>query len=193
MATNRVDNPSKAETLLKRRRAQIDRAYQSRLKPKMSKAARKALESERTRQLALARAEFARLSHAKAPRKITITKPVVFKSRPIPSPPPRKTRQIPIGGTPHIIERSTRAEAPREDMPVSEHWRYFDADGQPSSPWDLPAGPQYEGDDVDEQPESDTPFELGEVFASEDYSYEDIEADWGGYDYSDTGYADENT
>lgn len=184
----RIANPSKAEKLLSQRKAQIERAYKARLKPRMSKAALKALKAERTRQLALARAEFARLSHAKAKRKplVIATKPVSFKQRPIKTPPPRKTRAIPIGGTAQYVDKSSRTKPPpREEMPVSEHWTYFDRDtGEPVAPWESELGPQY--DDEDE-----TPFESGEVFADEDYSYEDIEADWGGYDHQDTGYADE--
>jgi len=185
----RIANPSKAEKLFKQRRAQIDRAYKARLKPKMSKAARKALEAERTRQLALARAEFARLSHAKAKRrpKVIATKPVAFKVRPIKTVPPRVTRAIPIGGTAHYVEKSSRREPPpRDEMPVSEHWRYRDREtGEPVAPWEIDLGPQYDDE------EGETPFELGEVFADENYSYEDIETDWGGYDHQDTGYADE--
>lgn len=186
---DRIANPSKAETLLKRRRAQIERAYQARLKPKMTRAARKALEAERTRQIALARAEYTRLSHAKAKQKpkVVSTKPSTFKVRPIKPVPPRKTRQIPVGGIAHMVDTSGRAEPPpREEMPVSEHWTYFDRDtGAPVSPWEIELGPQYDDD------EGETPFESGEVFADEDYSYADIEDDWGGYDHQDTGYADE--
>lgn len=184
---DRIANPSKAETLLKRRRAQIERAYQSRLRPKMTKAARKALEAERTRQIALARVEFTRLSHAKAKQKpkVVSTKPTTFKARPIKEPPPRRTRDIPIGGTAQYVDRPSQEAPSRSEMPVSDYWRYRDRDtGEPVSPWEIELGPQYDD-------EGETPFESGEVFADEDYSYEDIEADWGGYDHQDTGYADE--
>ena len=190
MATKRAANPSRAERLFKLRRAQIEAAYEDRLDPNMSKKARRALEDERTRQLALARSEFARLSHAKVPSKkkvkVVIKKPPVFERRPIKPVPPRKTRQIPIGGIAHTIDTDRKPPPPREKMPTSDKWRYFDRDtGEPAAPWDIDVGPQYDDE------EGETPFESGEVFADEDYSYADIEADWGGYDHQDAGYSDE--
>lgn len=186
MANKRVDNPSRAERLFKLRHAQIEAAYEDRFDPNMSKKARRALEEERTRQLALARSEFARLSHAKPPakkKKIVLPKKSTFERRPIKPVPPRKTRQIPVGGIAHMIDTSDRKPPrPREEMPVSDKWTYFDSDtGEPVSPWEIDVGPDDEAD-VEEEG----------MFADEDYSYADIEADWGGYDHQDTGYADEN-
>lgn len=188
VASKRTANPSRAERLFKLRRAQIEAAYEDRLDPNMSKKARRALEDERTRQLALARSEFARLSHAKPPakKKITAPKKSTFERRPIKPVPPRKTRQIPVGGIAHMIDTSERKPPrPREEMPVSDKWTYFDRDtGEPVSPWEIDVGvtPDEEEFDVEEEG----------MFADEDYSYADIEADWGGYDHQDTGYADEN-
>lgn len=192
MATDRVANPSRAERLFKLRRAQIEAAYEDRLDPNMSKAARRALEEERTRQLALARSEFARLSHAKPPakkKKITAPKKSTFERRPIKPVPPRKTRQIPVGGIAHMIDTSERKPPPpREEMPVSDKWTYFDPDtGEPVSPWEIERGVIGAPDD-----EEEIDVEEEGMFADEDYSYADIEADWGGYDHTDTGYADEN-
>lgn len=199
----RIDNPSKAETLLKRRRAQIERAYQARLKPKMSKAARRALEDERTRQLALARSEFTRLSHAK-PKKPKVTAKVVPRFvenikpayvAPKPKKPVTGSRK-PIGGIPTLVTKRRVKAYEGPDQPVehavSPHWKYQDAEGRPVEPWSVEVGPvslprsSRFADDDDEG----ALREAG--FADEDYSYEDLETDWGGYDHQDTGYADEN-
>lgn len=66
-------------------------------------------------------------------------------------------------------------------MSTSRFWRHFGQDGQPVPPWETEAGPQ-----VEESDEGDDG-----LFADGDYGYEDFDADWGGYDYEDTGYADE--
>lgn len=186
----RIENPSKAEALLKQRRAQIERAYQARLKPKMTKAARQALEAERVRQLALARKEYARLSHAKAAKKKAPTvyiprKTVAVKTKKKQFKPPKPRRSTilhPIGGVAQIVKES-RKLPPARKAPVSSHWEYFDQSGQPAAPWeiDILPGSEY---DVKEEDEG--------MFADEDYSYEDIETDWGGYEHQDTGYPDEN-
>lgn len=200
----RVDNPTKEEALRKRRRAQIELAYKSRLKRKMTKAARAALEKERTRQLALARSEFERLSHAKANKKAGYREPKVvvgigvvggkFTMRAIPDPPRPKMRKppgghIPIGGMPHLVDKKKRKpERQRRLEPVTQHWEFYRGD-TPVDPWILETGPgtrQDYGDDDDDIESED------KRFADENYSYEDFETDWGGYEHSDTGYADEN-
>jgi hypothetical protein len=109
----------------------------------------------------------------------------VFVQRYIKPVPPRVTRGIPIGGTAFFRADVPAHEKPpaRETMPVSEHWSYFDADGGPVAPWEIDVG-DIEGEEGEPEPEG--------VFADEDYSYADIEADWGGYEHTDTGYADEN-
>ena len=67
---------------------------------------------------------------------------------------------------------------------TSRFWRHFGQDGQPVPPWETEAGPHVEsifGEDDDHG-----------LFAEGDYGYEDFDTDWGGYDYVDTGYDDEN-
>lgn len=70
-------------------------------------------------------------------------------------------------------------------LSTSRFWQYFGQDGQPVPPWEIEAGPHVaEPDDGDD--------DTG-LWADGDYSYEDFDVDWGGYDFEDTGYADENT
>lgn len=78
---------------------------------------------------------------------------------------------------------AARASKSTREMRTSRFWRHFGEDGRPAAPWDIEVGP---GTDPDEDAD-DTDF-----FAEGDYSYEDFDADWGTYEYSDTGYADEN-
>lgn len=78
------------------------------------------------------------------------------------------------------IAPKSRKSRTRE-MSTSRFWRHFGQDGQPVPPWETEAGPQ-----VEESDEGDDG-----LFADGDYGYEDFDADWGGYDYEDTGYADE--
>lgn len=72
--------------------------------------------------------------------------------------------------------RSTR------EIRTSRFWQYFGQDGRPVPPWETEAGPHVEDDDGDDQ----------SLWAEGEYDYEDFDADWGGYDFEDTGYADEN-
>lgn len=73
--------------------------------------------------------------------------------------------------------KSTRAAR------TSRFWTYFGQDGRPVAPWETEAGPQVDDGDDD----ADTG-----LWAAGDYGYEDFDTDWGGYDYVDTGYDDEN-
>ncbi len=73
--------------------------------------------------------------------------------------------------------RSTR------EIRTSRFWRHFGQDGRPIPPWETYAGPGDGSDDDDDD---------GDLFAPGDYGYEDFDVDWGGYDYVDTGYDDEN-
>lgn len=69
---------------------------------------------------------------------------------------------------------------------VSRFWQHFARDGTPVPPWEIEVGP---GRDIEDQP---TAVE-GSLFVEEDYGYEEFDTDWGGYEYEDTGYPDENT
>lgn len=133
-------NKREATKLLKQRLAQIDRAVAWRFDEDMSERAKRALFTERDRQIRLARDEYA-----------------------------RNTAPKPRG-------------AARRAVSTSRFWQYFGQDGQPVAPWETEAGPHV-GDDDDED---------DGLWAEGDYGYEDFDDDWGGYDYEDTGYADEN-
>lgn len=70
----------------------------------------------------------------------------------------------------------------RRAISTSRFWQYFGQDGRPVPPWETEAGPHVDDDDGDDQ----------SLWAEGEYDYEDFDADWGGYDYEDTGYDDEN-
>lgn len=79
------------------------------------------------------------------------------------------------------------APAPRHSRAKSQSrfWKHFGQDGQPVAPWDIEVGPHVGDRDDDE-------FDDESMFVEGDYGYEDFDSDWGGYEYSDTGYADED-
>lgn len=74
------------------------------------------------------------------------------------------------------------------EISTSRFWRHFGQDGRPIPPWETEAGPHVDDDDDYGDDDDDD----GGMFAPGDYSYEDFDADWGGYDYVDTGYPDEH-
>lgn len=183
----RKKNPAPSEVLAERM-AQIEAAYKSRLRPRMSKAAREALEREKKRQIRLARAEYKAVKpvvsvqvgkRAPITSKKKFIRPVVKPRRP----------GIPIGGIPHYVAPVKPIKQP--EAPDTSTWRYHDREtGAPVQPWDVMTHDEYGrayDDDDDDRDDGEG------IFADEDYSYEDFEADWGGYDHQDTGYADENT
>ena len=67
----------------------------------------------------------------------------------------------------------------------SRFWKHFGQDGLPVPPWETEAGPHVASDDDDDEMDDS-------LFAEGGYDYEDFDTDWGGYDYSDTGYPDED-
>lgn len=75
----------------------------------------------------------------------------------------------------------TRRQQRARELSTSRFWKHFGQDGRAVPPWETYAGPGDDSDDDD-----------GGMFAPGDYSYEDFDIDWGGYDYVDTGYDDEN-
>jgi hypothetical protein len=167
---------------------QIARAYKARLRPRMSKDARAALERERKRQMRLAMEEYkaAKTSVQARPGKRTVISkrkkivPRVVKPR-------RSTSSFPIGG---VAQRVSAVKTPTiPPAPDTPTWRYRDDDGAPIHPWqvmthDAEGRPLYDDDDD---------ADLDDAWGfDEDYTYDDFEADWGGYDHQDTGYADEN-
>jgi hypothetical protein len=67
---------------------------------------------------------------------------------------------------------------------ASPYWRHRDRSGKPLVPWEIEVGPGLDmPGDIDPDPD---------YFAEEGYSYEDFDTDWGGYEYEDTGYPDED-
>jgi hypothetical protein len=183
----RKKNPAPSE-ILAERMAQIDAAYKARLRTRMTAEARAALERERKRQVRLAQAEF---KAAKPTVTVAVGKksPITSKKKFVrPTVKPRRPG-IPIGGIPQYVQavKPTHPEPP--DTPT---WQYHDREtGAPVHPWEVMThdefGRAYDDEDVDD---SDVESRM---FPDDDYSYEDFEADWGGYDHQDTGYADENT
>lgn len=176
----RKENPAPSEVLAERM-AQIKRAYESRLRPRMSAEARAALERERKRQIRLAQAEF---KSAKAAVRDIIGKRTVVskrKVRPTTAVKPRRSKMdYPIGGIPQYVQAVKRFRMPAPDTPT---WQYRDREtGEPVQPWDVMThdaeGRAY--DDEDDFDEEDW------WSADEDYSYDDLAADWGGYDFDDT-------
>lgn len=82
----------------------------------------------------------------------------------------------------NIATPSPRQQSKRE-LSTSRFWRHFDENDRPIPPWLIEVGTgETDYDDDDDQ----------DVFADGDYSYDDFDADWGGYEYSDTGYPDED-
>lgn len=183
----RLENPAPSE-ILAERMAQIERAYKARLRPRMTKAARAALDKERKRQIRLAQAEFKaakpsmqlgiRGKRTVIAKKKTYKRPVVKPRRP--------TIQYPIGGIPQYVKAGKPKITEAPDTPT---WRYHTKDGTPVQPWDVMTH-DAEGRAYDES--ADDFIDEDSWMSDEDYSYDDIEADWGGYDHQDTGYADED-
>lgn len=91
-----------------------------------------------------------------------------------------------------IKKVSKRKVMPRRRTAVSQakkasrFWKHFARDGSPVSPWEISVGPGMDIDD-DDASAMDEP-----LFAEGDYDYDDFDADWGGYEYEDTGYPDED-
>jgi len=146
--------------------SQIERAYLARFRPRMSKARQSALDAEYNRQSALAATERARqirLTHTEVLRQSAMTEAEYARTRPT---------------------RSKVSHAKK----VSRFWKHFNRRGRPVSPWEISVGP---GLDVDP---SDTGASIWDapLFVDKDYAYEDFEDDWGGYDFQDTGYHDED-
>lgn len=183
----RIENPAPSE-ILAERMAQIERAYKARLRPRMSHDALVALERERKRQIRLAQAEF-KAAKPSVRTDVLGKRTVITKRkkhvRPVVKP-RRSTMQAPIGGIPHQVTAARPKRPPAPDTPT---WRYYAEDGRPLQPWNVMThdaeGRRYHEEEAD----------AGEVDSwgwDEDYTYDDFEADWGGYDHQDTGYADEN-
>lgn len=85
----------------------------------------------------------------------------------------------------NIAQASARRGAVKRAKSTSRFWKHFGQDGQPVAPWQIEVGPDtYDGDDDDDE---DT-----DLWSAGEYGYEDFDADWGGYDYEDTGYSDED-
>lgn len=182
----RYENPAPSE-ILAERMAQIERAYKARLRPRQSAVERAALERERKRQIRLAQAEFkaAKASVLHRPGKRTvISKKKKIVTRVVK--PRRSTTSYPIGGVAQRVSAVKPVPPPAPDTPT---WRYRDDDGTPIQPWDVMThdaeGRRLYDDDDD--------ADLDDAWGwDENYTYDDFEADWGGYDHQDTGYADEN-
>ena len=181
----RKKNPAPSE-ILAERMAQIDAAYKARLRPRMSKEARASLERERKRQIRLAQKEF---KAAKPTVSVATGKraPITSKKKFVrPTVKPRRPG-IPIGGIPQFVQSVKPSHPEPPDTPT---WRYHDQEGRPVHPWDVMTHDEY-GHRIDDEDDIDLDEDDEGLFSDENYSYEDIEADWGGYDHSDTGYADE--
>ncbi len=177
----RYENPAPSE-ILAERMAQIERAYKARLRPRQSAAERAALERERKRQIRLAQAEF---KAAKPTQRPIIGKRTVVTKRKTRTPPTMKPRRskmdYPIGGIPHYVKDVKRFKMPAPDTPT---WKYHDREtGEPVQPWDVMThdaeGRAY--DDAGDEFDDDDRW-----LSDEDYSYDDLEADWGGYHFDDT-------
>ncbi len=94
-------------------------------------------------------------------------------------------------GEPRPVSHAKKARPTRKtDAPekASRFWKHFGRDGLPAAPWETEVGPGTSG------PQGDEDDDVGDdsMFADGDYDYDDFDADWGGYEYADTGYADEN-
>jgi hypothetical protein len=151
--------------LFRQRMSQIERAYKARNLPTLTRTAKRALERERLRQIRLAEAERDVVPTMQRGIK-RVSKPIGY---------PKKK--------PSIKRPSKRVSHAKK---ASRFWKHFARDGQPVSPWEISVGPGMDIDD-DEASAMDEP-----LFAEGGYDYEDFDADWGGYEYEDTGYPDED-
>ena len=93
-----------------------------------------------------------------------------------------RDRQIRLAQEEYERNITPKPRRTTREIRTSRFWRHFGQDGRPIPPWETYAGPGDESDDDDD----------GDLFAPGDYGYEDFDVDWGGYDYVDTGYDDEN-
>lgn len=94
-----------------------------------------------------------------------------------------RDRQLRLAQEEYERNIAPKSRKSKREMSASRFWRYFGQDGAPVPPWETEAGPQVEeSDDVDED---------AGLWAEGDYDYDSFDVDWGGYDYEDTGYADE--
>ena len=93
-----------------------------------------------------------------------------------------RDRQIRLAQEEYERNIAPKARTTRRATSTSRFWQYFGQDGRPVPPWETEAGPHVDDDDGDDQ----------SLWAEGDYNYEDFDVDWGGYDYEDTGYDDEN-
>lgn len=146
---------------------QIERAYLDRIRPGASRKARAALNFEYYRQAALAVEERDRqvmLTHSERDRQTALTE------------------------AEYTLSKSTRKRVSHAKT-ASRFWKHFARDGRPVPPWEISVGP---GLDID-QGETGASIWDEPLFAEGDYSYEDFNTDWGGYESEDTGYPDENT
>lgn len=92
-----------------------------------------------------------------------------------------RDRQIRLAQEEYERNIAPKSRSARRAISTSRFWQYFGQDGRPVPPWETEAGPHVD-DDGDDQ----------SLWAEGEYDYEDFDADWGGYDYEDTGYDDEN-
>lgn len=83
------------------------------------------------------------------------------------------------------IELAARKTTVKRQKSASRFWKHFGQDGRPVPPWEIEAGPQADSDGFDDEDD-------GDLWSVGEYGYEDFDIDWGGYDYEDTGYADED-
>lgn len=147
---------------------QIERAYHGRLRTRLSRKNAAALEAEYMRQVALADAERYRQTA------------LVDEEY---------ERQIALTESAHGPERPRRRVSHAKT--ASRFWKHFARDGRAVPPWEISVGP---GLDIDTSAADYTGSIWDEPpFAEGDYDYDDFDADWGGYEYEDTGYPDENT
>lgn len=93
-----------------------------------------------------------------------------------------RDRQIRLAQEEYERNIAPKSRSARRAISTSRFWQYFGQDGRPVPPWETEAGPHVDDDDGDDQ----------SLWAEGEYDYEDFDADWGGYDYDDTGYDDEN-
>lgn len=93
-----------------------------------------------------------------------------------------RDRQIRLAQEEYERNIAPKSRSARRAISTSRFWQYFGQDGRPVPPWETEAGPHVDDDDGDDQ----------SLWAEGDYNYEDFDVDWGGYDYEDTGYDDEN-
>lgn len=140
---------------------QIEAAYSARLRPRMTRRDRAALDAEYNRQSALADQERERqiiLTNSEHARQSAMAEAEYAMSRPTP-------------------RRVSHAKT------VSRFWKHFASDGRPVSPWEISVGP---GLDVDEGVTGASIWDEP-LFAEPEYSYEDFDTDWGLYEVQDSG------